>query len=97
MEAFPDSSSVRLSLSRALVERAFVGKCGSILLTVCRVVLRPRSTVGLSRTIRSVAAGTQWSRPLKSLIVYEFLPCCTTGSGSESSPLACSCLVALGG
>ena len=36
-------------------------------------VLRLRSTVRLSHTIRSVTTGTQWSRPMKPRIVFEFL------------------------
>ena len=36
-------------------------------------VLRLRSTIRLRHTIRSVATGTQWSRPMKSRIVFEFL------------------------
>ena len=36
-------------------------------------VLRLRSTIRLGHTIRSVATGTQWNRPIKPRIVFEFL------------------------
>ena len=49
-------------------------------------VLRPRSTIKLSPTIRSVATETQWSRPLNLRIVYEFLLGRTTETDGESGP-----------
>ena len=51
-------------------------------------VLRPRSTIRLSPTIRSVATETQWSRSMKLRIVYEFLLCRTTETDSGSGPSA---------
>ena len=52
----------------------------------CQSYLRPQSTMRFSRTIRSVATGTQWSGPMKWRIVYEFLPSrraeSVSGSGS---------------
>ena len=49
----------------------------------------PLSTLRLSRTIQSVATGTQWSSPMKSRIAYdELMPGNTTechqGSGLQS-------------
>ena len=44
-----------------------------IIITGQLCVLRPRSTIRLSHTIRSVATGAQWSRPIKLPIVFEFL------------------------
>ena len=42
--------------------------------------------IRLSRTMRSVATGTQWSGPVKSIIVYELLPSRATESDSRSEP-----------
>ena len=43
-----------------------------IIITRHLCVLRPRSTIRLSHTIRSVATVAQWSRPTKLPIVFEF-------------------------
>ena len=51
-------------------------------------VLRPRSTIRLSRKIRSVATETQWRRAMKLWIVYEFLLSRTTETDSGSWPSA---------
>ena len=51
-------------------------------------VLRPRSTIRFSPTIRSVATGTQWSRPKKLRIVYAFLLSRRTEIDSGSGPSA---------
>ena len=40
------------------------------LLSDRQLVLRPRSTFGLSPTIRSVAAGNQWNGPMKSVLKW---------------------------
>ena len=45
-----------------------------IIITSQLCVLRPRSTIRLSHTIRSVVTGAQWSRTMKLPIVTEFLP-----------------------
>lgn len=47
----------------------------------CDCVLRPRFTFRLSSTIRTVATGNQWSRPMKSK--------CTQFHWSASAPLVC--------
>ena len=49
--------------------------------------LRPRSTIRLSRTIRSVATENQWSGPIKLRILSEFLPSRRTESDGGSGPL----------
>ena len=51
-------------------------------------VLKPRSTIRLSPTIRSVATETQWSRPMKVRIVYEFPRRRTTETDSGLGPSA---------
>ena len=48
--------------------------------SIKQTLSRPRSTIRLSTTILLVATGTQWSGPMKSLIVGEFLGSHTTGS-----------------
>ena len=51
-------------------------------------LLRPKSTLILSRTIRSVATGTQWSGPTKSPIEYELMPGRAIESDGGSDRLA---------
>ena len=50
--------------------------CGVYLLVQQNIhcASRPQSTTGLSRTVRSVATGTQCGRPMKLHIVHEFMP-----------------------
>jgi len=51
-----------------------------------KVLFRPWSTIRPSRTIQSVATVTQWNGPMKSRIVYEFLPSHTTEYDGGSPP-----------
>ena len=56
--------------------------------TCVRRPLKPRSDcIRLCCTIRSVTTGTRWSGPMKSRIVYEFLPSHTTEYDGGSGPL----------
>ena len=53
---------------------------------VASSLTRPRFTIRLSRTIRSLATGTRLRGPMKSRILYEFLPSRMTESDSGLAP-----------
>ena len=56
-----------------------------IIITRHLCFLRPRSTIRLSHTTRSVATRTQWNKPMKPSIVFEFLFSRRTETRSELS------------